>query len=130
MPVKLFVMNNNGYLSIHQTQKKFFKENYVGEGPVSGVTFPETSKLAEAYGITYFRIEKLTDLEIYWDQIFQKTGPAIIEVILTREQEVYPTNSALIRPDGTMVSKPLEDMYPFLDREEFVKEMIIKPVQE
>lgn len=130
MPIKLFVMNNNGYLSIRQTQKKFFKANYVGEGPVSGITFPETSKLATAYGIGYFRIEKLIDLEKFWDQIFRSTEPSIVEVMLAPEQEVYPTNSALIRPDGTMVSKPLEDMYPFLDRKEFKDEMIIQPILE
>lgn len=129
MPVKLFVMNNNGYLSIHQTQNKFFKGNYVGEGPMSGITFPDTKKIVEAYDINYYKIESMSDLNNLWDNIFEETKPIVIEVILCEDQEVYPTNAAQIRPDGVMVSKPLEDMYPFLDRDEFNSTMIVSPVE-
>lgn len=130
MPIKIFVMNNNGYFSIRQTQKKFFNGHFVGESETSGISFPKTAKIADAYGMRYVLIETIQDLDKKLDEILLSDEPVVIEVVLTREQEIIPTNAALLKKDGTMISKPLEDMYPFLSREEFLKNMYIEPVKE
>jgi len=130
LPVKIFVMNNKGYLSIRSTQRRFFNERFVGEGAQSGVSFPETRKIARAYGIKFVKASNNKKLQEALDEVFDYKGPVICEVNSLENQEVIPVNTAKIRPDGTMVSKPLEDMYPFLDREEFIREMIVRPVEE
>ena len=127
LPIKIFVINNGGYLSIRETQKKFFNGNLVGEGDTSGVSFPETSKISKAYDIKYIKIDNVSMLEKKIDEVLNYNGPVICEVISPKDQPVLPTNSARILPDGTMVSSPLEDMFPFLDRDEFKSNMIVKP---
>lgn len=130
MNVKLFVMNNKGYFSIHQTQNKFFKGNFVGEGANSGISFPNTGKIAAAFDIPFFKLQTIAECEAQMKDILTMQGPAVIEVMLTTEQEIIPTNASLLRSDGVMVSKPLEDMYPFLPREEFLQQMIVTPMTE
>lgn len=130
LPIKIFVINNNGYLSIRQTQERFFSGNLTGEGPQSGVSFPEIKKIANAYGIKYIKADNTEDLNKALDKVFDYDGAIICEIISLSNQLVVPTNTAKILPDGTMISKPLEDMYPFLDRDEFKKEMIVKPIEE
>lgn len=130
LPVKLIVMNNNGYLSIRQTQHKFFKDNFVAEGPKSGVIFPKTEDIAKAYGLDYYYLDTIKKAEELLPVIFLKEGPAVVEVKTLPFQEIIPTSSSAVKKDGTMVSKPLEDMYPFLDRETFLKEMIVAPIKE
>ena len=128
LPIKIFVINNKGYLSIRQTQRRFFDGRLVGEGFQSGLSFPQTRKIAHAYGIKFVKASNNKSLDKALDEVFDYNGPVICEVKSLENQEIIPTNTAQIRPDGTMVSKPLEDMYPFLDRDEFKKEMIVKPV--
>jgi len=128
--LKLCIWNNSGYLSIKATQKKFFNEKYAGTGQSSGLTFPSTEKLCAAYGLSYVRIETPQELDELLSAAFNTKGPVIIEVICPEFQEVIPNVSALKREDGSMVSKPLEDMYPFLERDEFYSNMIVKPVVE
>jgi len=130
LPIKIFVMSNKGYVSIKHTQRRFFSGRLVGSGNQSGVSFPETRKIAHAYGMKYVRASNNKNLDRTLDKVFDYNGPVICEVKLLDNQKVIPANIAKIRPDGTMVSKPLEDMYPFLDRDEFEKEMIVKPVKE
>ena len=130
MPIKVFVTNNNGYLSIRQTQKKFFNNNYVGESSISGLYFPSTEKIANAYEIEYVYINTLEVLDNKLEYILKSDKPMIVEIIIPSNQQIIPTNSAYIKSDGIMISKPLEDMYPFLDRDEFYANMIISPVEE
>lgn len=130
MNVKVFVMNNAGYFSIHQTQKKFFAGNYVGESIDSGISFTDVKKLAYAFGVPYYKLENINQSNQTLPRILNEKGPALIEVMVSTEMEVIPTNASLMREDGVLVSKPLEDMYPFLDREEFKDNMIIEPVKE
>lgn len=127
-PIKLFVMNNNGYLSIRQTQRKFFKGNLVGESPETKVPMPSTKKIAEAFELNYVSIENIAELEEKLPDILNCDEPVIIEVKLMKNQEIIPTNASKINIDGTMTSKPLEDMYPFLNRDEFKQNMIVNPV--
>lgn len=130
LPVKLVVWNNNGYLSIRATQQKFFSGREIGTDPVSGISFPVTEKLAIAYGIPFLKVSKLTLLDDALAQLMATQGPMILEVICPQNQEIIPTASSKKLPDGRMVSKPLEDMYPFLNREEFQVNMVVKPLLE
>lgn len=129
LPIKLFVVNNNGYLSIRQTQRKFFKDNFVAEGPKSGVFFPELRKVADAFELPYYCIKNVQEAEEILPKVFADNKPMIIEVVSVPLQEITPTVQSLLR-NGQMYSKPLEDMYPFMDRNEFEKEMIVKPIDE
>lgn len=129
-PVKLVVWNNNGYLSIRATQLKFFSGREIGTDPASGVSFPSTEKIATAYGIPFLRVSELNLLDAALQQLMAATGPMILEVMCPQSQEIIPTASSKKLPDGRMVSKPLEDMYPFLDRVEFLANMIVKPLEE
>lgn len=129
-PVKLVVWNNNGYLSIRATQRKFFAGRELGTDPRSGVSFPSTEKIAAAYGIPFHRVSESALLDAALAKLMAATGPMILEVMCPQNQEIIPTASSKKMPDGRMVSKPLEDMYPFLDRTEFIANMIVKPLDE
>lgn len=130
LPVKLFVWNNDGYLSIRATQNKFFEGRFIGTDSASGVSFPEIEKIADAYGIDYFKIETIQDIEDKLPDIMSKTGPVLCEVKIIRDQEVIPSVSSKKLEGGRLVSAPIEDMYPFLPRDEFREHMIVKPVEE
>jgi acetolactate synthase-1/2/3 large subunit len=130
LPIKLFVWNNEGYLSIRATQRKFFEERYIGTNESSGVSFPDLSKIASAYGIDYLRIDSSDKLPIGIQSVLAHQGPIICEVFCPPDQEIIPAVSAMKKEDGSMVSKPMEDMYPYLPRDEFYENMIITPLDE
>jgi len=122
LPIKIFVLNNGGYLSIRSTQKNFFGR-MTGESAASGVSFPDFVKVASAYGIPAVRVDRATGLERVREAL-QQPGPALVDVMLDSEQEFEPRSRAKQLPDGTIVSPPLEDMYPFLDAEELASNTI------
>lgn len=128
--LKLVVWNNNGYLSIRTTQKKFFAGRELGTDAQSGLSLPDTGKIAAAYGIPYLRVADNALLDEALKKMMAAKGPVILEVICPANQEIIPTASSKKLADGRMVSKPLEDMYPFLDRDEFLSNMIVKPLDE
>jgi len=130
LPVKVFVVSNNGYLSIRQTQKRFFSGNLVGESNKSGISFPDTQKIASAYGIEYMKVTVAEELDSVIEKSLLHEGPVICEIVSLQDQVIMPTNSSAINKDGVMISKPLEDMFPFLDREEFAENMIVKRIVE
>ena len=130
LPVKIFVWNNNGYLSIRASQDRFFEGRYIGTDKDHDVSFPDLEKIAYAYGIQFFRIGSSSEVESGIQKVLDFDGPVICEVMCLPNQEVIPTTSSYKRPDGTLTSRPLEDMYPFLDREEFKANMIIPTVDE
>lgn len=130
LPIKLFIWNNNGYLSIRTTQKKFFEGRVMGTEEATGISFPDAEKIAFAYSIPFFRATEVNELDEILDKVFAIEGPVLCEIICPEDQEVIPTVSSAKRSDGSMVSKPIEDMYPFLDRDEFREQMIIKPIDE
>lgn len=125
LPIKIFVFNNGGYLSIRQTQDNLFGGNYIGEGPDSGVGFPNITKIAKAYGLDATRIEDQSKLGESINQVLGHNGPIVCDVMMPVHQTFSPKVASERLPDGTMISKPLEDMYPFLDRDEFKENMII-----
>ena len=130
LPIKIFVWNNDGYLSIRATQRKYFEGRFIGTDKSCGVSFPDLRKIAKAYGIKYFHAPDHSRLNGIIKKVLDYPKAVICEVMCLRHQEIVPTVSSLKKEDGTLVSKPLEDMYPFLSREEFMKEMIVKPLDE
>jgi len=124
LPVKLFVLNNGGYLSIRQTQTGFFQGRRIGEGPDSGVTFPRMEKIGAAYGIPSFAVEKIADLEKVRREL-QTPGPTLFDVHLDQAQEFEPRLRSRILPDGKIMTPNLEDMYPFLSPEELASNMLV-----
>ena len=130
LPVKMFVWNNNGYLSIRTTQRKFFDDGFIGTDVNSGISFPDLSKISYAYGVKYVNVSEIDNLEDKINETMSHDGPVICEVMCKEWDEVLPTIGSKKLPDGKMFSRPLEDMYPFLTREEFLSKMIIKPLQE
>lgn len=127
-PVKLFVWNNDGYLSIRATQRKFFEGRFIGTDDTSGVSFPDLEKIAYAYGIKYYRISSLEKIQKVLIEILNQKEPVICEVVCIRDQVIAPSVSSRQNKNGQMISMPIEDMAPFLDREEFLENMIIKPI--
>lgn len=130
LPIKLFVWNNDGYLSIRATQRKFFEGRFIGTDQTCGVSFPSIEKIAAAYGIQYERLDDSNRLEDELERVLNHPKAVLCEVMCIRDQDIVPTVASIRKDDGTMVSRPLEDMYPFLGRVEFRKEMIVKPIDE
>lgn len=129
MPIKIFMINNEGYHSIRQTQTNLFHKNFVGIGPQSeDLSFPDMSKLAPAYGYPYFSCDSNTDLGRVLDEALAVDGPVFVEIFVSKEQNFEPKSATKRLEDGTLVSPPLEDLAPFLDRDEFHQNMIIEPL--
>jgi len=125
LPVKIFLMNNNGYVSIFQTHRNFFKGVEVGGGPKSGVTFPDFSKIAAAFGLPYHCASGDTGLDEAIRKTLDHDGPAFCEIFIDENAVFAPKLGAKAHPDGRITSPPLEDLSPFLDREELKANMII-----
>lgn len=132
MNIKIFIINNDGYHSIRQTQTKFFNDRVmVGIGQDSGdLSFPDMEKLAYAYGYPYLKAKTNSELEDTIKKALNIKGPAIIEAFVTKEQNFEPKSSGKQLPDGRMVSPPLEDLVPFLSDEEMDSNMIIERIKE
>lgn len=128
LPIKLFILNNNGYLSIRTSQKNYFASREIGAGPESGLTFPDSIKIAAAYGIQSEKIENLDDLDDAISRALAWDGPYILDIATPPNQPIIPTVSSSLDADGVMRSRPLEDMFPFLDREELLANLFVDPV--
>ncbi|HLO69112.1 MAG TPA: thiamine pyrophosphate-binding protein [Holophaga sp.] len=123
LPVKIFVFNNEGYSSIRATQNAFFEGFYVGAEAGSGVSNPDFEGLARTYGLGYHRVCAHGDLDAVLGAALGADGPVLVEVQVDPAQAIAPKASAFRRPDGTFESRPLEDMAPFLPREEVHRNM-------
>jgi acetolactate synthase-1/2/3 large subunit len=130
LPIKIFVWNNGMYLSIRTTQQSFFNGNLVGEGETSGVSAPNFLKLAEAFGIHTVSVDSSTRLVATIREVLAAPGAMLCEVQMSPDELMLPKTSSLRLPDGRMISKPLEDMFPFLPRAEFTENMLIEPLAE
>jgi acetolactate synthase-1/2/3 large subunit len=128
LPIKVIVLNNGGYLSIRMTQAGFFKGNFVGEGRRSGVSFPDYVRIATAYGLPAVRIEA-ADFDAQLDKFLALPGPGLCEVMLDPAQEFEPKLTSRALADGRMVTSSLEDMAPFLSREELASNMLIPSLE-
>ncbi len=122
LPVKIFVLNNSGYLSMRMTQQGFFGR-LTGESAASGASLPDMVKIGCAYGIPSIRIDRQSQLDQI-DRALAAEGPALIDVVLDPNQEFEPRSKAKQLPDGRIVSPNLEDMYPFLSETELMDNVI------
>jgi acetolactate synthase I/II/III large subunit len=124
LPIKLFIFNNDGYLMIKHTQKAILKGRYSGTDQKSGVSCPDFTKLATAFGLPSWQIRTWEDFDTSLPQIQAHQGPCIIEVFMHPEQLFYPKLSLAPQKDGSLVSPPLEDLSPLLPREILREEMV------
>lgn len=124
LPLKIFVLNNEGYVSIRQTQENFFQGRYVACDAGSGVGFPDFIKVGKAFGLKTETIDSVRTMKAKIGRVLAAKGPVLCDVRLPAGHKFMPKLSSEKRPDGSMVSKPLEDLWPFLDRQEFLENMI------
>lgn len=120
LPIKIFVLNNNGYLSIRTTQNKLFKGRVMGTGPGNGIFFPKLEDIAKAYKINYALMDKIDEKQSRW---LETPEPMIIEVICPENQLIIPTIGAKLNSNGRIEASPLYDMFPHLTPEDIEKEM-------
>jgi acetolactate synthase I/II/III large subunit len=130
LPVKYFVLNNNGYASMRLTHRNYFSGRLIASDPSSGLTLPNVRRQADAYGIANNRIENHSHLDERIREVLEHPGPFIAEVMVDPEEQTQPKVKSVLTVDGRMVSKPLEDLAPFLERREFLENMIIPPLPE
>lgn len=124
LPIKVFIYNNNGYLLIRQTQKNFMEGRLFGEGESTGVWCPDSMKIAEAYGIKGVNINFPDEVESKIKEVLDFDGPVICDVKMPEWQLIVPRVSSDKRPDGTLVSRNFEDMFPYLSPEELKENMV------
>lgn len=124
LPIKIIVFDNRGYLSIRQTQTNFFGR-LVGESPNSGVSLPDLSKLSHAYGLRSCRLDSTHELRSKLEKVLSFPGPILCNVAMDPNQHFEPRLGSRQLSDGRMVSSPLEDMFPFLARNELLENLLI-----
>ena len=123
LKIKIFLINNQGYHSIRQTQTAIFnaaERGLCGANKESGISFPDVRKIANAYEITYERIESLADANAVIQDVYYAKGPVICEVIVDPEQDFQPKLQSKVLPGGKFFTPTLEDMYPFLSEGEMM----------
>jgi acetolactate synthase-1/2/3 large subunit len=130
LPIKFFVYNNNGYASIRSSQTGYFKGNLVGCDPSSGLKLPDITAVSKAFGVQTAKIVEEENLHLAVRRVLERNGPVVCEVVLAQDEPRVPRLASSQRPDGTMVSRPLEDLFPFLPRDEFASNMIVPTVEE
>lgn len=119
--MKLFYLNNNGYHSIRQTQTNLFQPPLCGVCDGNGLSFPDAEKIAYAYGIPFIRIDSIEKAKEQICQVLNTQGPVFCEVVVDPAQNFEPKLSSKVLPDGKIVSPELDDMFPFLPREEYAE---------
>ena len=125
LPVKVIILNNHGYLSIRQTQEAYFSDNMFGIGPENGVSLPDFVALGNALKISSIKVKSIGDwMNPTTQALLNNKESAIIEIMLDPSQSFSPKLASKKLPDGTMVSPALEDMAPFLEKEEMRSNMI------
>ncbi|MFH0749615.1 MAG: thiamine pyrophosphate-binding protein [Candidatus Gottesmanbacteria bacterium] len=125
LPIKLFIFSNDGYLSIRNTQNNLFGGRHVAVDSRSGVSAPDFVKVAKAYGFKAIRINNHQDMEKKIREVLKEPGPIVCDIHAVRNLMLTPKLTTRGLPNGQFESPPLEDMGPFLPRDEFKKNMII-----
>jgi acetolactate synthase-1/2/3 large subunit len=124
LPIKVFILNNNGYLLIRHTQRNFMNDRFVGESPKNGVWCPDSLEIAKAYGIKGFRINSVDEADAVIREALAFDGPVICDVMPTEWQMLIPCVASDKMPDGSLVSRAYDDMFPYLPRNEYEKNKI------
>jgi acetolactate synthase-1/2/3 large subunit len=117
LPVKIFVLDNNGYLAIRTTQDSFFNGRHVASDPASGVGMPDLMKIANAYGIPCFEMRNSDSIMPAIVKTLEVSGPALCVVKMDPQQTLFPKVASMKLDDGRMISKPIDDMFPFISPE-------------
>ncbi len=130
LPIKFFVLSNDGYASIRASQLNYFGDATIGCDRRSGLTVPDISKVAAAYGLQTAVIGDQSNLSVDVRRVLNTPGPVVCDVRVIPDEVRAPRLSSAQRADGSFVSKPLEDLWPFLEREEFLANMIVRPLEE
>jgi acetolactate synthase-1/2/3 large subunit len=123
LPIKVFSFNNNGYLLIRHTQKNFMDGRFMGESPETGVWCPDLLRLGDAYGIKSIRIDSVDEVDAKIKEALAWDGPVLCDVMTPEWQLLIPRVSSEKMPDGRLVPRPYEDMFPYLERDLLEKEM-------
>lgn len=118
LPVKFFILDNQGYSTVRNTQTNIFDKHYVGCGPESGLTLGNIKNVAEAYGLKTFVMRSINEMDSVIDEVLGCMGPALCMVLVDPDQPIEPRQANYKTPDGQMASRPLEDMKPLLDSKE------------
>lgn len=129
LPIKIFVLNNSGYSSIRTSQRRWFGRLTCADS-TSGLTLPDITKVAAAYGLGTARIANQSNLRAEVRAVLDRQGPVVCDVVSIPDEARMPSLASAQRADGSLYSKPLEDLWPFLDREEFRSNMIVAPLPE
>lgn len=129
LPIKYFVLNNNGYASIRASQNGYFKES-IGCDPASGMTLPDITAVAAAFGLDTLRLRQPGELAANIREILEKPGPVVCEVVVEPDQAIGPRIASRLGQNGNMVASPLEDLSPFLPRDELAANMLIPLAEE
>lgn len=131
LPIKIFLINNNGYHSIRQTQNNLFSSHSkVGIGSESGdLSFPDFRKIAEAFGYPYYEAHSNHEMKTAVENALGADGAVFCEIFVSSTQNFEPKSATKRLEDGTLVSPPLEDLAPFLPREEVISNLFIKPIE-
>ncbi len=130
LPIKIFVLNNDGYSSIRASQKAYFGEARLGSDRSNGLTVPSLTQVAAAFGLNSAVIKTQENLRGEVRSVLDMNGPVICDVNVLPDEVRAPRLQSYQKPDGSFVSKPLEDLFPFLPREEFLANMIVEPLPE
>jgi acetolactate synthase-1/2/3 large subunit len=130
LPIKFFILNNDGYASIRASQANFFGSAVVGCDERTGLLIPDLCKVATAFGLTAMRITSQRNLREQVRSVLNTPGPVVCDVQVIPDEVRGPRLSSMQRADGSLVSKPLEDLWPFLPREEFYANMIVPPLED
>jgi acetolactate synthase-1/2/3 large subunit len=130
LPIKFFVLNNDGYSSIRASQKAYFGDASIGADKNTGLTIPDLSAVGQAFKLGTYVIKDQTNLTADVRKVLDMKGPVLCDVNVLPDEVRAPRLQSYQKEDGSFVSKPLEDLFPFLSREEFLANMIVKPLPE
>jgi acetolactate synthase-1/2/3 large subunit len=130
LPIKFFIINNNGYASIRISQQGYFDGRTCGADQASGLTLPDLCRISDSYGIWSAQLTDTRNLRERIRELLAQPGPLVCDVLVPPDEVRAPRIVSYQRPDGSMASKPLEDLWPFLDRDEFRSNMIVPPLED
>jgi acetolactate synthase-1/2/3 large subunit len=121
LPIKLFVFNNGGYLSIRQTQEGFLNGHFLGSSKEGGLSVPNITAVAKSYGLPTRQICETDDLAQTIEEVFKTEGPLVCEIAISPVQTIHPKIGFDQISEGIYQARPIEDMWPFLAREDLAE---------
>lgn len=130
IPIKIFLLNNQCYLAVKNTQSVFVDGRFLATENKSGLTFPDFKKVSMAFGIKYERINNNLEVKRKIKKVLDQKGAVLCDINMSSDQPICPVAPLVKKRNGTIIAKPLEEMYPYLKRKEFLKNMFIKPLDE